>query len=295
MNGPLETIACPCGTVLPPREAFRTPTRRYCLCPACGLVFFSPRPSKRSVMEFYREEYDTYVGESESGPERAPVYRSVLNHLSRFRLPPGRLLDVGCGDGEFLALCRAQGWTCSGVEISNKAAERALQRGVTLLPADWLDQTGAGERTGAFDVIVLLNVLESVLDPTVILRRVRTALAPDGLVAIRVSNGAFHLAVRRPAWWVGARDQQAFHFFVYTPQALVHHVQSAGFDVVSVRNSRMSEGPVRVANWFIPALWRVGGAGLWLAAQGLYWLTGGRAVWAPSFEVIARRTKDGAA
>jgi hypothetical protein len=133
------------------------------------------------------------------------------------------------------------------------------------------------------------------VNPAAVLRRVRAALAPDGLVVIRVSNGAFHLAVRRPAWWLGARYQQAFHFFVYTPRALVRHLQLAGFDVISVRNSRTSEGPVRAANGFIPALWRVGGAGLWLAAQGLYRLTAGRAVWAPSFEVIARRTKDGTA
>lgn len=287
----IELVACPCGSPAAPQELFRTPSRRYARCPACGLVFLNPRPPAAAVTQFYREAYDGAYGQAESGSDRLPVFQGVLRHLSGYRRPPGRLLDVGCGDGEFLVLCRAAGWTCSGVELSKEAGARAARRGLTMLPIEWMEAAPrAGPEPGPYDVMTLVNVLETVLDPAAVLRRVRSALVPHGLVVIRVSNAAFHLPLRRPAAWLGARYQQAFHLFVYTPHALRRLLEMTGFRIVSVRNSHPSRGQVSVSTHAIARLaWRVGGAGLWGVAGAAYWLSGGHALWAPSIEVVAER------
>lgn len=99
---PIEQVSCPCGTPLSAEIAFRTPTRNYRRCPACGLVFFSPRPSGSGTTEFYRDSYEGTYRRFEHGSIRAPVFRSALRHLSKYRRPPGRLLDIGCGSGEVL-------------------------------------------------------------------------------------------------------------------------------------------------------------------------------------------------
>ncbi len=289
-----ETVTCPCGSPAPTRLVFRTPTRRYRECPDCGLVFLSPRPAAGAITEFYREEYDQSYGRLESGPDRMPVFRSVYRHLKRHRMPPGRLLDVGCGDGHFLELCREAGWTCFGLELSREAVERGLRRGLTMLPHDWL-QRGAspdGARESdkdRFNVIALINVLETVLDPAAMLQRLREALAPDGLMIIRVGNGAFHLFLRRPVGWIGARYQQAFHLFVFSPRSMRCLLQAVGLELVSMRNSRPSFAPLSGGERLIRrSLWKIGGVAFWALAQSAFWFSGGRAIWAPSFEVIAR-------
>jgi 2-polyprenyl-3-methyl-5-hydroxy-6-metoxy-1,4-benzoquinol methylase len=284
-----EEAACPCGSHEAIRDVFRTETRRYVECRGCGLVFRSPRPIADLVTSFYRDEYDGAYGRAEGVSDRRAVFESVLGHIERYKRSPGRLLDVGCGDGDFLVLCRSRGWSCFGVELSTGAAARAAARGLAMLPPDWVQAAPPSEeRAAPYDVITLINVLETVPDPLAVLRRVRAALAPNGLVAVRVSNGAFHLAMRRPARWVRAQYQQAFHLFVYSPRALSRLSEAAGFHPVSVRNSRPSRGQVRGAmsrlkRW----IWRIGGPALWGLAQAAYGVSGGRLVWAPSFELIA--------
>jgi 2-polyprenyl-3-methyl-5-hydroxy-6-metoxy-1,4-benzoquinol methylase len=297
MNSRVTPIAqaetyCPCGSPTAVHEVFRTETRRYLECPRCGLVFLAPRPAAEAVRAFYSEQYDDAYGRAEAQSDRGSVFRSVLRHVERFKLPPGRLLDIGCGDGEFLALCLPRGWACFGVEISREAVQRAAARGVTMLAPHWLDgPAGTEDGDKPYDVITLINVLETVHDPCLVLRRVHAALAPDGVVVIRVSNGDFHLAARRPVQWVGGRYQQAFHQFVFTPRSLRWLLRAAGLTPVSIGNSRPSRSPVYGSDHAMKRWgWRLGGSTLWGIAQTLYRLSGNRIVLAPSFEVVAVRS-----
>ncbi len=285
----MEIVTCPCGKGGSPSEAFHTATRRYVACPDCGLVFLSPRPSSTRVEEYYRVRYDGSYGAAESSADRRPVFASVLAHVSDWQRPPGRLLDIGCGDGAFMMLCREAGWTCAGVEVSQGAAARARAKGCTVYSPDELGRSA----TDRFDVVTLVNVLETVTDPAALVRAMSRRLVPQGLMAVRVSNGLFHQTMRAPVRWCGAQYDQAFHLFSYSPDALRTLVETSGFEVLSLRNSAPSLGPVTSANsWGRRLKWRLIGSGLSLVAALAYRLSAGRLVWAPSFELIARR-KDG--
>lgn len=285
----METVVCPCGRGENPAEVFHTSTRRYVACPACGLVFLSPRPSSTRVKAYYRERYDGSYGAAESSADRQPVFASVLAHLLEWRKPPGRLLDIGCGDGAFMMLCREAGWTCAGVEVSQGAAARARSKGCAVYSPDELGRSTAGQ----FDVVALVNVLETVTDPVAIVRATIGQMKPQAILAIRVSNGLFHQNIRRPVRWCGAQYDQAFHMFSYSPDALRTLIESSGFEVLSLRNSAPSLGPVTSANsWGRRLKWRLVGGGLSMVAAIAYRLSAGRLVWAPSFELIAKR-KDG--
>lgn len=282
----METVVCPCGRGGSPSEVFHTSTRRYVACPACGLIFLSPRPSSTLVEQYYRESYDGSYGAAESSADRQPVFACILAHVRDWRKPPGRLLDIGCGDGAFMMLCREAGWTCAGVEVSQGAAERARAKGLAVFSPDELGQSAAGQ----FDVVALVNVLETVTDPASIVRAMGAHVKSQGIIAIRVSNGLFHKQMRTPIRWCGAQYDQAFHLFSYSPNALRTLVESSGFEVLSLRNSAPSRGPVTSANSLGRRLkWRLVGGGLALVAALAYRLSAGHLIWAPSFELIARR------
>lgn len=280
-------IGCPCGAIEPAVEVFHTPTRRYVRCPTCGLVFLYPRPTRQSVEDYFRETYDGDYGAVEACDDRRPVYQSVLQHLSLYRSSPGALLDVGCGDGEFLLLCRRAGWDCTGIELSEQAATRAAQKGLTLLPLHALE---GGEDGRRFDVVALINVLETVADPWIMLRRAVDLLTPRGLVIVRATNGLFHLPMRAPARWIGSRYDQAFHWYLYTTKSLKTLLESVGLKVIGLRNSRPSRGPLSpVHPWFSRLKWTVSRTLLWSISQTLYHATSGRIVCAPSFEIVAQQ------
>lgn len=73
----------------------------------------------------YGPHWSAYANASERG---RPDDQYYTGRVKRFLscLPkgfsPGRLLDVGCGDGYWLYLMRKHGWEVTGVEISSQAA-----------------------------------------------------------------------------------------------------------------------------------------------------------------------------
>jgi 2-polyprenyl-3-methyl-5-hydroxy-6-metoxy-1,4-benzoquinol methylase len=281
-------IGCPCGANEPLGEAFQTLTRRYVRCTVCDLVFLEPRPTRDTLEEYFQENYDGDYGEVEASDVRQPVFQSVLHHLSCYRSPPGTLLDIGCGDGEFLVLCRDAGWSGSGIELSKRAAMRAAQKSVTVLSPHMLE---GGEWAQHFDVVTLINVLETVADPVIMLRQAMSLLAPGGLVIVRATNSAFHLSMRAPARWIGSQYDQAFHWYLYSARALTVLMEGAGLTVISLRNSKPSRVPLSpVHPWFSELKWTLSRSVLWPLSQTLYYVTRGRLVWAPSFEIIAQRS-----
>lgn len=280
-------VGCPCGSAESLGEVFHTQTRRYVRCPTCDLVFLYPRPAREAVEGYFREEYDGDYGEVEASDDRLPVFQSVLDHLSRYRQPPGALLDIGCGDGEFLTLCRQAGWDCSGIELSQRAAARAAKKGFTMLPPQTFER---GERGRQFDVVTLINVLETVADPLAMLQQAASVLTPGGFVMVRATNGTFHLPLRAPARWVGSQYDQAFHWYLYTAKALRRLMGGAGLSVIGVQNSRPSRGPLSpVHPWLSRLKWTMSRGVLWPLSQMVYHATGGQVVCAPSFEIVAQR------
>lgn len=280
---------CPCGAIGPAVEVFHTSTRRYVRCQTCDLVFLHPRPIRKTVEDYFRETYDGDYGAVEASDDRQPVFQSVLKHLSLYRSPPGTLLDVGCGDGEFLMLCREVGWNCSGLELSRQATVRAAQKGLTVLPPHTLVQ---GDKAREFDVVTLINVLETVADPLRMLRQAANLLIPGGLLLIRATNGTFHLPMRIPARWTGSRYDQAFHWYLYTAKTLRMMMEAVGLTVISLRNSQPSRGPLSpVHPWFSRLKWTVSRSLLWPFSQAVYYTTSGHVVCAPSFEILARHSR----
>ena len=80
--------------------------------------------------------------------------------------PGGRLLDVGCGAGGYLAVMRALGWEVTGVEPD--ATSRAVARGEGLRVVPSIAE--AGFEPGSFDVVALNHVIEHLVDPVAELR-----------------------------------------------------------------------------------------------------------------------------
>jgi 2-polyprenyl-3-methyl-5-hydroxy-6-metoxy-1,4-benzoquinol methylase len=143
---------------------------------------------------------------------------------------PGRVLDVGCGDGARLAWLRQRGWRVCGHDIDGEAARAAWEHhAVTVRVGPLAD---AGFAAGSFDAITLAHVLEHAPDPVDLLRTCRTLVKPDGVIACITPNidSWGHRRFRRD--WLGLDPPRHLHLF--SPVSLRTVAALAGLRQASV-------------------------------------------------------------
>lgn len=97
----------------------------------------------------------------------------------------GRLLDLGCGSGDFLECARSAGWQVVGVDPDPKAVAAARGRGIDAREGgvEVLDP-----QREQFDGITLNHVIEHVHDPLGVLQACYTLLKPGGWIWLETPN-----------------------------------------------------------------------------------------------------------
>lgn len=108
-------------------------------CAACSLRFRHPLPTAdelRAMYEDPRYHASAYFAEPDPRSPELRIFRRGLADLAALT-QPGRLLDVGCARGSFMALARAAGWEAEGVELSTQHAAQARARGFAVWEGDF--------------------------------------------------------------------------------------------------------------------------------------------------------------
>lgn len=174
-----------------------------------------------------------------------PGYREKADeHIRHLRLPPGRprLLDVGCGEGEFLAEMQAFGWTVEGIDPNSEAVALAQARGV---PVRQGTLTEMSLSPASLDAITFRLVLEHLRDPAAVLEACRRALKPGGILWIATPNldSEGHRIFREH--WIHLQPPR--HAVIYTPGSLSRLLADSSFEVVALRGSRQATWSFRMS------------------------------------------------
>jgi SAM-dependent methyltransferase len=168
-------------------------------CCECGTVQQAELPEGDELHDLYRAmEDDAYLAE-EAG--RRATARRLLDLIAR-HVPAGALLDVGCGHGLLLDEARRRGYETTGIELSSGAAEYAREVLGLDVAEEPLESFAAGQPEGAYQVVVLADVLEHLDDPVEALAACERLLAPGGALCVITPDPASRTARLAGArWW----------------------------------------------------------------------------------------------
>jgi 2-polyprenyl-3-methyl-5-hydroxy-6-metoxy-1,4-benzoquinol methylase len=140
-----------------------------------------------------------------------------------------RILDVGCGAGLFFDALESFGHV-EGIESDRAAVERA-GRWRTRITVGELDDTYAPH--APFDLILLLDVIEHIVEADRLLRRAGEILAPNGQIVVTVP--AFN-------WLWTTHDEMNHHVKRYTAGEMRRTIERAG--LVAIETSYMFQSLV---------------------------------------------------
>lgn len=145
------------------------------------------------------------------------------------QLPKGLLVDVGCGNGDKLALAHRLGWRTLGLELDTAAAQTAQARGLDVRQGGYTELACLTEQA---DCIVCSHVLEHVHQPLQMLRLLRAALKPEGTLLLSTPNSQSHLREHYGRYWRGLEAPR--HLAIASHDWLKKHLQALGLDCTSV-------------------------------------------------------------
>lgn len=247
---------------------FRVPgTWTLLKCPICRFVWLNPRPVPADIGKLY----DVYCTHATTRPSFAGLRRIVLKPVLAARLgyhgltksplqtwigrvlswvgpireivelnvmtlegpPKGTLLDVGCGNGAFLARMRELGWEVVGVEPDGQAVKVAREHFGLDIYEHTLEE--AGFRDGAFDAITMNHVIEHVWDPIGILHECRRVLKPGGTLVVVTPNveSLVHRLFREASFHLDPPR----HLYLFSRRTLMACAEQAGLNVMNVRTT----------------------------------------------------------
>jgi SAM-dependent methyltransferase len=199
-------------------------------CRRCGSLSARPSWPVETVNHLYEA---SPVSVAEQGP-RDPYFRWALGRIDSYEVPGRSMMEFGSSDGAFATMAQDAGWTVKGVEPSAAAVSAARARNGATVEQGFAEDVDLAP--GSVDVVVMLETLEHLIDPALVLSRLRPAIARDGLLAVSL----------RGRGWRGTNVEGSSrqHLHALTPVAATVLMGCAGFDVVAADtpSTRRSSG-----------------------------------------------------
>jgi len=166
------------------KRLFSLDDHHFYRCKNCRLIQMSPLPQILS----WGDDYSGYDLEKQQRFARVfsvPQFRRAIILIQKYK-KKGKLLDVGCGTGEFLEAAREAGFLATGIEPAETACRIAAEKNEVIRGE--LRDVGLKEKS--FDVVTLWSVLEHVPDPVSLLRKIHDSLKADGILALRIPSSS---------------------------------------------------------------------------------------------------------
>jgi SAM-dependent methyltransferase len=206
-------------------------------CTSCGLVFVNPMPTEDYLTSLYPPTYYSYQDFYEKDLSTiGKIYKKYLVNIGtrdpHFKTP-GKILDIGCGSGQFLYKMKKKGWIVSGVEVSESAAKLGNElEQLNIYNGNLLQAKFPG---ASFDYIRSNHSFEHITNPEEVLQEIHRILKPGGKLLIGVPNiVSFNARLFKKYWWyLGA----PVHTYNYSVSTLSRMLEKHGFKVERVTHT----------------------------------------------------------
>jgi SAM-dependent methyltransferase len=203
---------------------------------SCGMAFVNPMPTAESIPLLYPADY------LRDKTDLTALYDRMMKYLPVER---GKLLDIGCGRGDFINYASKAGWDVEGVDLMDWGTPHT----VPIRVGDFLTMDFQGRY---YDVVTAWALLEHVRAPSAFFGRVSRLLKDNGLFVFVVPNfGA-------PGMKHCCTEDVPRHLWLFTPRAVESYLARYGLEARAVyhNDALYTAYPFGLVRYGLRRLWR---------------------------------------
>lgn len=209
---------------------------KYYECDKCQLIFLYPRPPLPKIVNYYPSSYHSYQRPSSS----------VFKLLSKINInkrkekyehligKSGKILDVGCGDGEIMeALEEDSNYECFGIEFKKEIVQQGKIKGLKI--AYGTLETTKAYRDSTFNLLIMNHLVEHLQKPELTLNKAYQLLKPDGWISGETPNSQSIERILLNKKWAGYHIPR--HLQIFSSRNIVKFLKNAGFSKIVIKKS----------------------------------------------------------
>jgi 2-polyprenyl-3-methyl-5-hydroxy-6-metoxy-1,4-benzoquinol methylase len=178
-------------------------------CKQCGMISVNPHFSEKGLDYFYNNYFENRLNFVDLKDKRKEMYLLDRDWINKY-ITAGKVLDIGCGGGEFLGTFSDQ-WEKCGIDLTDDALEHArIEYGISTYKGKiWETDVGYN-----YDLVMLRGVIEHFRDPITVLKKAVEVLKPGGYLYLTATpaGDSFAFYVYREKWHLFT-PLEHIHFF----------------------------------------------------------------------------------
>lgn len=199
-------------------------------CTGCALHLLNPQPSDAELVEIYHPHYSFFGADPGAEACVSRVKQATADHyldrLAAAGVTGGRLLEVGCGDGDFLLQASRRNFSVEGIDYSPHSCAKAQAKLGAAARILCGEISLVADQRKSYALCVACDVIEHVRQPAGFLLTLHGLLQPGGWVFLVTPDlDSFAAKLMRSRWL----EFKAEHMYYYTPRTLRRQLTQAGF------------------------------------------------------------------
>ncbi len=208
-------------------------------CNKCKLVYMNPRPTAEALINLYKYYYTpidkNYISPTLETQKNKIILKKIwhrylgIYHDDLIKRAQGRILDIGCGNGNILLPLKQKGQVVYGTEINPINAKRCNEIGLNVF-CGTLEE--ANFNSGFFDTVILSQVIEHLPSPKRTLKEIYRILKTNGELYIFCPNYGSYISKLFGKHWHGWHIP--FHLYSFTIRTIKSLASDVNFKIKRV-------------------------------------------------------------
>ncbi len=194
-----------------------------CQCSGCGLVQLSNDP-----VPYYKDVIRAAAFSEDVKDYRKKQFGGLIQ---RFSLGKKKIIEIGCGSGEFLSLLDRFDVNAYGLEHLEQSVAQCVRSGLKVTKG-FIERDTYRLNDAPFDAFLMLMFLEHLPDPNAALTGIHNNLADDAIGLVEVPN--FDMVLRNKLFAEFIGD----HLFYFTRETLNTTLTLNGFEIIECSEER---------------------------------------------------------